>query len=809
MVCVDHKGPGDAQLVRPGSRRAADRPDAGRTGAAAGSLTPRAPQARRLEWLAVLLLTSVVLLAHGWSLNDGLFFDDHLHHHQYPDADGSLRGLLDATTVAPDQFIQSWWQTEPIAWHYTRPFAVLLVRVVLLATGGSVAALHGLSILLHLASVLMIYVLCMRLTRRPFWAFAGAMLFAVYAHTVYAVGWLAAQNAVLQTTLMLAALLCYVRASRLELCPAGPPRTLTGAAPGEARTPEQGAPASSTGTSGYDRRFLVLAVGLWLLAMMSREGAVVFPVIAASFDLAFGGRRHLRRRWPVFALLGTIAIGFIVWRMTVVYHPVPDFYLRRYDGPGYVGWWLIKLLHYVTAVVWQSPLMFGPTLRLDPLREVPGDCLLMLAIVGIMGTGYVLACRGVAGWWIWPLWILLSVLPVVPMMASPHSGYMPGVGFAVAMVLGAGLRDRTRPSGVGRWSPAVAIAFLVATCSYVPIYRAMWNSVMAAERITMEQVRIDPPPPATTDVFFINLPFVNVYANLYLDPVPEGETEPVVDGGVAGHRRLFPQGVRSHVLTWSNNVLRMDQRCRLEQHDGHRFSIRLLEGRPYFSGPMGRFLVEAMRGGDRLTAGQVVPGELFDVHVLEADEQGVRELTFTFHEPLSSPQYCFYLATEAREAVRVRFAAPDAFSAADPDLGLSSDGRIDPGEVAAMGHRLLTGAADAGTALLAVMDGGDQPARAAAWDAFRTVALPVAEALAAPQADLLSGEAPGPEDVARLAGWWSCHVGDGLLEAVWLGRYDFASLRRRRDALFRIRAVAEKIILTDLYMTGPPFPGPR
>ena len=36
----------------------------------------------------------------------------------------------------------------------------------------------------------------------------------------------------------------------------------------------------------------------------------------------------------------------------------------------------------------------------------------------------------------------------------------------------------------------------------------------------------------------------------------------------------------------------------------------------------------------------------------------------------------------------------------------------------------------------------------------------------------------------------------------------YAARRWQRDALFRIRRVASKIIRADLYLTGPPFSGP-
>jgi len=658
-----------------------------------------------------LALIGATAAAHGWSLGDGLFFDDHWHRSQYENDAWSWRFLLDATTIEPGPLIDAWWEDpeRPISWHYFRPFSVLLAKLVYHCTGGSVKALHALSVLLHLAAAFMVHHLCLRMTRRRFWSVVGALLFVVYSHSVYAVGWLAAQNAVLMTTLMLGALLCYLRASGLNLYAGMPAKT---------RGPQPSTAADATGRSGaaippLKWRSFLAAVGLWCLAIASRENAVVLLPLAAAFDLAFGGWRHVRARWPIHVILAAIAAAFVCWRLVYFDYPIPDFYLRRPDGPAYVLWAMVKLMHYLTAAVWLSPLMFGPTLRYNPLIEVPGDCLLMFVILAVMSTGYYLACRRARGYWIWPLWLVLAVLPVVPVMATPHSGYLPGVGFAVAMILGPALRREIRPVSIGRASPAVAIWFLIATTTYVPIYRTMWRSVLAAERLTVAQIVASPPDPEATDLFFINLPFVNVYIRLHLGEVwqaPPGKAHP-------GPASDF----RCHVLTYSSNVLKMEQRCRIEQLDAHRFSVSIPQGRPYFSGAMGRFLIEAMRGGRRLEQGEVIADEggLFDVTVKEVDDEGVRKIEFRFQEPLASSKYCFYVTTGGHEAARVHFWGPDEL-------------------------RSLRGR------------------------------------------DLL---AAAVEQAAQ--------------------REDFAALRWQRDALFRIREIAAQIIRTDLYLTGPPFPGPK
>jgi len=137
----------------------------------------------------------------------------------------------------------------------------------------------------------------------------------------------------------------------------------------------------------------------------------------------------------------------------------------------------------------------GPSGRYNPWREVPGDIVLMLIILAVMGIGYYRATRRVRGWWIWPVWICLGLLPVVSILATPHNAYLPSMGFAIAMTVGAGLRHVNPTRSVGRWCTGVATWFLIATTTYMPIYQPMWYSVLAAERMTIDGIVRMPPPP--------------------------------------------------------------------------------------------------------------------------------------------------------------------------------------------------------------------------------------------------------------------------------------------------------------------------
>ena len=92
---------------------------------------------------------------------------------------------------------------------------------------------------------------------------------------------------------------------------------------------------------------------------------------------------------------------------------------------------------------------------------------------------------------------------------------------------------------------------------------------------------------------------------------------------------------------------------------------------------------------------------------------------------------------------------------------------------------------------------------------IRQIALPVAEALAAPEQDLLkfADWTPGQEEQLRT--WWKNRVDDGNLTVCYVQKAQWETQQRRRDRLFEIQQIAGRIIRTDLYLTGPPYPSPR
>ncbi len=725
---------------------------------------------RLAVWAAI---AATALAAHGWTIFSGFTLDDHLQDQYLSRAHWSAADFLEATTIDPKSFVELWWQNKPVHLQFVRPFAVLLMKVSHDLSGGSPVAQHVVSVGLHILGALLVHSLCLLLTRNRFWSVVGALLFVVYAHSVFAVGWLAAQNAVLQTVLMLASLLCYIRASRLNV---GPQPAVGFAGGGVATAPRMRA------------GMFAVAVLLWVAALLSRENAIMLPAIFVAFDVAFGGWNHARARLGAYALVGAVAACFLVCRLGLYYYPLPDVYVQRPDGAGYAAWALAKLMHYLCAAIWLSPMLVGPSGRRHPFVEVPGDCLLMAGILVVLGISYYLACRRIRGWWIWPLWLLLAVLPMVPVMATPHTGYLCGVAFAVGTVLCAGAGEGLAGRRVHRAAKIVAVWFLAVTCGYIPVYINLWRSVIAADKVPLQALARLEPPRGATDLFFINLPFPDIYVKTCLD---EAWKDQVGD-------------VRCHVLTFAPSILGMEQPYVLEQIDDRRFSISIVD-KPYFSGFLGRLLIDGMRNGGPLKVNDEVRGDLFDVRVLDADERGVHQLLFAFHEPLESRSYRFYASSQECGLVPLRFqrsSPAETAQLAPPVVPVAARA------IEAAAEKLRAGDRQAAEVLLSAAAGGDSATRMQAWDSFRETAAPVVAAAGSPVSLDLAITDPSMGQLERVAAWWRDYVDDALIEQVWRGRSEQRNLMRERDRVLRFRRHAASIIRTDLYFTGPPYPGP-
>lgn len=748
---------------------------------------PPQPAEHRSHWLGrALTILFVAAAAHGLCLFDGVVLDDYWHQRGLRAYGWSFSDLLRTLNISPSDFLETWWQRKEVCWTYFRPFFIVCMKFVYGVVGGNrPVALHAFSLVLHAISGLLVWQLCRRVTRSEPWSLIGGLLFVAYPHSAISVAWPSSQNCVLQTTLLLASMLCYLRASSL---PVGPWL--------ERHEREGVVPKLSRGS-------LAWAMFFWLLAIFTRENAVLLPAILASFEISYGSWRRLWARRNIYIVAGAIGVAFMAVREWMHVHPLPDVYCRRPDGDylEYTGWLAAKFLHYICVSIIPAPMTIGPTGRYNPWATATGDCLLMLAIVVALGTMYVLVTRRARGWWIWPLWIGFSVLPVTAIVATPHSGYMCGVGFGIGMALAGSCLRSVRQPWLVRCAGGVIAGLILGMAFMMPVNRLQWIATYSAERYLPAWVMVSPPPREARDVFFINLPLVNIYCKPNL---------------VARLGSWFEQS-RVHVLTFAPQAAAMDRRTSLyknventalrtvvEQVDDRSFTVAVT-GQAYFSRLLGRFLLEAFRGKETFKAGEEFSAQAFDVKILEADDQGVWKLKFTFPRPLNDPGYCFYLTSVECGAAKLRFKGGSSRGPFSPvsdqvpdDLGLNeAAARLDGGHV------------DAAGPMFAAVLSKEAPIAGQASDSLRPVLQYIARATGSPVQFILDRSALSPEDWTRLNEWWRTRIDDRQFSELWLHRHDFDDLVWLRSELDWDRYLASFVIRSDLYLSGPPYDNPR
>jgi hypothetical protein len=728
----------------------------------------------------LILISLITLAAHGLALCDGKVLDDFWHQKGLREHDWSFSGIMQTLNIAPANFLHTWWQTDDMQWHYLRPFFIVCMKIVFLTLGGGdPISLHIFSIILHGLSAVLMWRLCWLLTRSAPWSLVCALLFITYPNSAITVSWPSTQNVVLQTTLLLAAMLCYVRASGLCLAPRFTCEPFAATVP----------PLNS--------RYLTFAILFWFLAIFTRENAILAPIILAALDLSFGGRRHLLGRWRFYVFAFAISSGFMLWRESLHVHPLPDLYCRRYSGDilNYVSWLSAKFLHYVCGSIWPAPMSIGPTGRINPWRDVPGDCLFMLAIVVALGGIYALATHRYRGWWIWPVWIALAVVPVLAVVATPHSGYMSGVGFCLALCMACSFAAQTAGPHARRIILSTAIGLILGMTFMMPVNRLQWIGIYSAERLAPEWVKRNPPATEVTDVFFINMPFVNIYMKPNL-----------VD-------RLSPdfEKTRVHVLTYAPYGLVTDNPVIVERINDRTLSIESRK-RAFFSGFLGRFLLDGFADGKPFTEGQEIKSKHFDVKINRADDKGVWKLTFNFPRPLTDAAYCFYLTSPACGAAKLRLSAPSPLKGEGRDEGqntrdLSTSPLTDPSAINELANLLQANHPEAAQSLFAVVE-SNGPLAPLAEKALRPVLAHMSQATGANVQPLLEEKRISPEDWIELKNWWTESIDSQSMKELWGPRHDFDNLLYLASEIEWDRYLASLVIDTDLYLTGPPFDGP-
>jgi hypothetical protein len=397
----------------------------------------------------------------------------------------------------PWRQVPSWFLAVRHDWY--RPLFELLVAASWRQFGLHSIAYHLLCLVLFALAVMLVGLLgeCLSGDRRI--GLLATVLFALQGFHAEPVLWFAASSDLLVALFVLGSLAAYIRFRQ-------------------------------TGR----RRWLMVAVVAFLLALASKETAVVLPLAWLAYEALFGrcaedGRG--RRWWPSVVALA-VAVLFFAWRLVAGGNPYP---VRPTAGL------LIRNLgHYFTLQVLAMPIDFDYTAPVS-LWQAPR----LLAVVTTLAALLALA---IVGWlWLrWRLWrpdaafdlgygrrwrtfafavafALLALGPVLPIVAE-RTAFLSSAGVAWGLAC---LFVAAADGAVGR-APGttdaviVALALYVAAQATVLVYRAsMWGQAGEISRTVFDQLdRELPALPPQTPVTLWALPDNVAYAYVFRNTFP-------------------------------------------------------------------------------------------------------------------------------------------------------------------------------------------------------------------------------------------------------------------------------------------------
>jgi hypothetical protein len=308
------------------------------------SPTSRKTQRVAADWTWRVALALIVLVLFGrLATYDFTLWDDQGTIHRNPLLNPPTLETLRFYWTTPDQGLY-----VPITW-------TVWIAIAAVGRTGAVDDIrstlnpwifHGANIGLHVACTLLVFGLLRRLLpRSPAWAaFLGALVFAIHPLQVESVAWISGMKDLLCWTLFLVALRSYV----------------------DAAIRDRDVPAPSVVKSVLTRR-MVGAIGLVVLAFLSKPTAMVFPAAALTID-ALMIRRPWRRIAASVAPFAVLSVAFAaVARVaqTVTYVNDAPLWARPLIA-------LDSLAFYLGKLVWPTDLLLDYGRSPGALMSTPG-----------------------------------------------------------------------------------------------------------------------------------------------------------------------------------------------------------------------------------------------------------------------------------------------------------------------------------------------------------------------------------------------------------------------------------------------------
>ncbi|MHC4797641.1 MAG: hypothetical protein ACYTF1_13440, partial [Planctomycetota bacterium] len=587
-------------------------------------------------WVTIFLVVAFFVLAgHIWSIDSGLWLDDHAHYEHLHNLDWSFASAVEASRLGIVGDVLDLWGRHEAGLRFFRPIAFWIMKIEYTIGRWNPMVMDLFSLGWHFLCSMLVVAAALRCFGRRSWAMAaGAMMAILPTHTA-TVYWIACQTELVTTAFLLIGILAYARHAGWSKATfvRGNDSGWYGRADGwhgqakldrgiNANNPHSHQPTITL--------YSIIAIICYALAIGCRENAVLFPVVCWMGDRLFGSTRRKKIRAEHWAMLGVLVVYMVLRYIMLGGFPLPQKpYLMPITDPQFPMFVVEKTVMYTLG-------LFGCV----PVIPIGGR-VFFASRPGVFYGGFALVIVVLLIIWsvyrfrkslLWPVvWIACFLAPVMPVFASGHHLYLPCLGMVLLITAGlAAIGGILRPADYclppwRRWIrnsllTVLALAAITATwCSGFAYVRGT-----LAEDILIEEITRESRPIAEGDhLFFINLPPVCYYV------VPALRAELGIDE------------LHGHALTCAPDLVRMTTPGQVDVLDKHTLRVRSAPDQHYFEGITGRTLLQMMGFEGMPVQGQAIDAGLFSVTPTAVDQQGVGQLVFKFKAPLNSPNYHF------------------------------------------------------------------------------------------------------------------------------------------------------------------------
>lgn len=237
---------------------------------------------------SIAFLTAITFLVYSHTFDAGFIFDDYAHQEMLKLISAGQREMnLFNFITTPEEatyYIQMtavpWWTNTSWRLRYFRPVATLSHLLDYTLWGSNPVPYHVHNVTLYALLVALLYVFYRTLSRHDATAFCGALIFALQPCHYMTVRWPASRNDIICATLLVISFIFYLR-----FC--------------EKKKPF----------------FSILFILSYLLALLTKEIAFIFPVLFCACDwIRFKKvKEMLASRWKIYLALAAVNVGYILF----------------------------------------------------------------------------------------------------------------------------------------------------------------------------------------------------------------------------------------------------------------------------------------------------------------------------------------------------------------------------------------------------------------------------------------------------------------------------------------------------------------